>query len=64
VAHALRVHRPRKMALLLNLNFVCGFDDPERRFAIDANPPSRIHVFTRRLPMMRRLGRGRRSPAG
>jgi hypothetical protein len=56
VAHALRVHRPRKMALLLNLNFVCGFDDPERVFAMDANPPSRIHVFTRRLPMMHRDG--------
>lgn len=56
VAHALRVHRPRKMALLLNLNFVCGFDDPERNFAMDENPPARIHVFTRRLPMMHRDG--------
>lgn len=56
VAHALRVHRPRRMALLLNLNFMCGFDDPERRFAMDECPPARIYVFTRRLPMMHRDG--------
>lgn len=56
VAHALRVHRPRKMALLLNLNFLCGFEDPDRRYAMDENPPARIHVFTRRLPMMHRDG--------
>lgn len=56
VAHALRVHRPRKMALLLNLNFLAGFDDPERNFALDEAPPARIHVFTRRLPMMHRDG--------
>lgn len=55
-AHALRVHRPRKMALLLNLNFMCGFEDPDRRFVMDENPPSRIYVFTRRLPMMHRDG--------
>ncbi|MHB2265016.1 SAM-dependent methyltransferase [Aliihoeflea sp. PC F10.4] len=56
VAHALREHRPRKMALLLNLNFLCGFEDPERCFAMDENPPARVHVFTRRLPMMHRDG--------
>lgn len=56
VAHALRVHRPRKMALLLNLNFLCGFDDPNRCFAMDENPPARVHVFSRRLPMMHRDG--------
>jgi hypothetical protein len=56
VAHALRVHRPRKMALLLNLNFLCGFDDADRCFAMDENPPARILVFTRRLPMMHRDG--------
>ncbi|SEH51572.1 hypothetical protein SAMN05216228_100234 [Rhizobium tibeticum] len=56
VAHALRVHRPRKMALLLNLNFVCGFDDSERNFAMDDNPPARVLVFKRRLPMMHRDG--------
>jgi len=55
-AHALREHKPRKMALLLNLNFVCGFEDPDRRFVMDENPPSRIYVFTRRLPMMHRDG--------
>ncbi|RWQ56539.1 MAG: SAM-dependent methyltransferase [Mesorhizobium sp.] len=56
VAHALRVHRPRKMALLLNLNFLCGFDDPDRCFAMDVMPPSRLYVFSRRLPMMHRDG--------
>lgn len=54
--HALREHKPRKMALLLNLNFMCGFEDPDRRFVMDENPPSRIYVFTRRLPMMHRDG--------
>lgn len=55
-AHALREHRPRKMALLLNLNFICGFEDPDRRFVMDECPPSRVYVFTRRLPMMHRDG--------
>ena len=55
-AHALREHKPRKMALLLNLNFLCGFEDADRRFVMDENPPSRIYVFTRRLPMMHRDG--------
>lgn len=55
-AHALRVHKPGKMALLLNLNFMCGFDDPDRAFVMDENPPSRVYVFTRRLPMMHRDG--------
>ena len=56
VAHALKVHRPRKMALLLNFNFYCGFDDPDREFALENCPPARIHVFKRRLPMMHRDG--------
>mgnify|MGYP000909758324 CR=1 FL=1 len=56
VAHALSAHRPRRMALLLNLNFLCGFDDPDRNFAMDENPPAKIYVFTRRLPMMHREG--------
>src|SRR5262249_12532918 len=56
VAHALREHRPRKMALLLNLNFLAGFDDADRNFAMDECPPARIYVFTRRLPMMHRDG--------
>ncbi|WP_411033820.1 hypothetical protein [Shinella sp. BYT-45] len=56
LAHALRVHRPRKMAVLLNLNFMCGFDDPDRVFVMDENPPSRVYVFTRRLEMMHRDG--------
>jgi hypothetical protein len=56
VAHALRAHRPRRMALLLNLNFLCGFDDPDRCFALDDNPPAMTYVFSRRLPMMHRDG--------
>lgn len=56
VAHALRVHRPRRMALLLNLNFVCGFEDQDRNFAMDEAPPAKILVFKRRLPMMHRDG--------
>jgi hypothetical protein len=56
VAHALRVHKPRKMALLLNLNFLCGFFDDDRNFAMDENPPARVYVFKRRLPMMHREG--------
>lgn len=56
VAHALKVHRPRKMALLLNLNFLCGFEDPDRCFAMDECPPARVWAFSRRLPMMHRDG--------
>ena len=56
VAHALRVHRPGKLALLLNLNFLAGFDDPDRNFVMDECPPARIYVFKRRLPMMHRDG--------
>lgn len=56
LAHALRVHQPRKMAALLNLNFMCGFDDPDRVFLMQENPPSRVYVFSRRLPMMHRDG--------
>ncbi|MFN3833750.1 MAG: hypothetical protein ACK4SQ_16110 [Allorhizobium sp.] len=56
IAHALREFRPGKMAMLLNLNFLAGFDDPDRCFCMDENPPSRIYVFTRRLPMMHRDG--------
>ncbi len=56
VAHALRVHKPRKLALLLNLNFQCGFADDDRNFVMDENPPTRVYVFKRRLPMMHREG--------
>ncbi|KQW63376.1 hypothetical protein ASD02_01785 [Ensifer sp. Root1252] len=56
VAHALRVYQPRKMALLLNLNFLCGFDDDDRNYAMDLCPPARVLVFKRRLPMMHRDG--------
>ncbi|MFC3163082.1 hypothetical protein [Ciceribacter thiooxidans] len=56
IAHALKAFRPGKMALLLNLNFFAGFDDPDRCYVMDENPPSRVYVFTRRLPMMHRDG--------
>ncbi|MDI7924572.1 hypothetical protein [Ferirhizobium litorale] len=56
LAHALRVHQPRKMAALLNFNFATGFEDPDRVFLMETCPPSRIYVFSRRLPMMHRDG--------
>lgn len=56
VAHALRVHKPRKMALLLNANFEFGFDDDDRNFVMEDCAPSRIYKFKRRLPMMHREG--------
>jgi hypothetical protein len=55
-AHALKEHKPRKMALLLNLNFLCGFEDTNRCFVMDEAPPSRVYVFAHRLPMMHREG--------
>lgn len=56
IAHALREHKPRKMAMLLNLNFLAGFEDQDRCYVMDECPPSRVYVFTRRLPMMHRDG--------
>ena len=56
IAHALRVRRPRKMALLLNLNVLAGFDDPDRNFYMEECPPARIYVMKRRVPMMHRDG--------
>lgn len=56
IAHALRVHRPRKMAMLLNINAMCGFKDADRNFWMDEWVPARIFVFSRRLPMMHRDG--------
>jgi ParB-like chromosome segregation protein Spo0J len=56
IAHALRVHKPRKMALLLNWNAYSGFADDDRNFVMDECPPARIYQFKRRLPMMHRDG--------
>lgn len=56
LAHALKVHQPRKMAALLNLNFMCGFEDADRQYVMHENPPSRVYIFSRRLPMMHRDG--------
>ena len=56
MAHALRVHKPRKMALLLNINAWFGTEDDDRTFAMRECPPSRIYSFSRRLPMMHRDG--------
>lgn len=56
IAHALRVHRPAKMALLLNSNAYFGFEDPDRVFIMETCPPSRRYAFSRRLPMMHRDG--------
>lgn len=56
IAHALREHKPRKMAMLLNLNAMCGCEDADRLFIMDECPPSRAYVFSRRLPMMHQEG--------
>lgn len=56
IGHALRVHKPHKLALLLNLNVLCGSEDEDRNFALDVCRPARIHIFSRRLPMMHRDG--------
>jgi hypothetical protein len=56
IAYAIKVHRPRKMALLLNINAYFGFEDPDRNFAMKACRPARIIAFARRLPMMHRDG--------
>lgn len=56
IAHALRAHRPPKMALLLNWNAYLGFEDENRNFWLDDCPPARILAFKRRLPMMHRDG--------
>lgn len=56
IRYALEVHRPRKMALLLNLNWLCGADDQDRNWVWQNAPPARVHVFARRLPMMHRDG--------
>lgn len=56
IAHALREHRPRKMAMLLNSNFMFGCEDPDRLYVMDECPPSRIYANARRLPMMHRDG--------
>ncbi|MCM2472134.1 hypothetical protein HGO38_01415 [Rhizobium sp. CG5] len=56
IAHALKAHQPRKMAMLLNFNFAAGFDDADRVFVMETCPPSRIYLFSRRLPMMHRDG--------
>lgn len=56
IRHALAVHRPRKMALLLNLNWLCGVEDENRAWVWRVAPPARVHVFARRLPMMHRDG--------
>jgi hypothetical protein len=56
IHHALTAHRPRKMAMLLNLNMMCGADNEKRNFWLETWPPARVWVFSRRLPMMHRDG--------
>jgi len=52
IAHAMREHSPNKIAMLCNFNILCGYKSPDRLFFRDQFPPSRIHVFIRRLPAM------------
>jgi hypothetical protein len=56
IAHALTEIRPRKMALLLNLNFLCGYDDADRNRVLDQMSPERCIIHAQRLPMMHRDG--------
>jgi hypothetical protein len=63
IAHALTEIRPRKMALLLNLNFLCGYDDLDRNrvLGLVRGPtvqmsPERCIIHAQRLPMMHRDG--------
>lgn len=56
IAHALTEIRPRKMALLLNLNFLCGYEDGDRNLVLDKMSPERAIVHAQRLPMMHRDG--------
>ncbi|PWE58361.1 SAM-dependent methyltransferase [Metarhizobium album] len=56
MAHALRVHRPRKMALLLNWNAYGGYEDEDRNFVFEDMRPARVYMFKHRLPMMHRDG--------
>lgn len=56
IRHALTEIRPRKMALLLNLNSLCGYLDDDRNFYLDQHPPARAIINARRLPMMHRDG--------
>jgi hypothetical protein len=56
LAHALREHKPRKMAALLNANFMFGFEDYDRNFVMSINPPTRVYLNIHRLPTMHRDG--------
>lgn len=56
IAHAMREHHPRKIAMLLNMNAMCGTENADRNFWMDKHPPARIYIFSRRLPMMHRDG--------
>jgi len=56
ILHILTVIRPRKLALLLNLNFLCGFEDQDRCRVLDQLVPARCIIHAKRLPMMHRDG--------
>lgn len=56
IRHALTVIRPRKMALLMNLNALCGYEDDDRNLYLDRMAPARCIIQAQRLPMMHRDG--------
>lgn len=56
IAHAMHAWKPRKMAMLLNLNVLCGSENDDRNYWMNEYPPAKIYVFSRRLPMMHRDG--------
>lgn len=55
ILHILTEIRPRKLALLVNLNFLCGVA-PDRRRVLDQMAPARAIINAQRLPMMHRDG--------
>lgn len=55
ILHILTEIRPRKLALLVNLNFLCGVHHDRKR-VLDQLVPARAIVNAQRLPMMHRDG--------
>lgn len=60
VAHAVRMAveggKVNKVAMLMNINVLCGSEDADREYFMEAQKPARIYVFKRRLPMMHQDG--------
>jgi hypothetical protein len=55
ILHILTEIKPRKLALLVNLNFLCGVAHDRKR-VLEQLAPARVIVNAQRLPMMHRDG--------